>query len=61
MQHEGAKICIEGTFLWQHKLGLRGWEVGINQYMRVGGFGWKTKNGAAEARFSQTKHRGALR
>ena len=40
----GALIWVEGTQFGWGKLGLKGWEVGINGRVRVGGFGWKTEN-----------------
>jgi len=43
---------VEGTYLWLGKPGLRGWEVGIDRHARVGGFGPKSENRAAGARFS---------
>jgi len=43
------------------KLGLRGWEVGIDQRVRVGGFGSKSENRATGARFSRMNHGGPLR
>ena len=51
MKHRGAWIWIEGTQLWQGKLGFKGQEVGINQCVRVGEFGWKTENQATRAQF----------
>jgi hypothetical protein len=43
------------------KLGLKGWEVGIDRRVRVVWFGPKTENRAAGARFSRTNRGGGAR
>ena len=43
------------------ELGVRGWEVGIDWCARVGGFGPKSENRAAGARFSRTNCGGPLK
>jgi hypothetical protein len=60
IEHGGCHRSIGETCLGRCKLGLKGWEVEIDQCTRVEGFGPKTKNRAAGARFSRTNRRGRL-
>ena len=55
----GPLKWVEGTYLGLGKLGLRGWEVGIDRRVRVVWLGSKTENHAVGARFSRTNHGGA--
>src|ERR1700676_5456327 len=55
----GACSWVVGTYMWPGKLGVRGWEVGIDWCARVGGFGTKSENRATGARFSRTNRGGA--
>ena len=59
--HGGACSWVVGTYMWPGKLGVRGWEVGIDWCARVGGFGPKSENRAAGARFSRTNCGGPLK
>jgi hypothetical protein len=55
MHYGRALNWVEGTYLGWSKLGLKGQEVGIDLYAKVGGCGPKTENQATGAWFWLTQ------
>lgn len=58
--HGGPLDWVEGTYLGRGELRFKGWEGGIDPCARVGVFGPKSENRAAEAQFSRTQRGGPL-